>query len=206
MLVFCSVVSIFAHWNIIVLFLSYLLCDYFKRSYSLPTFRPVTIWSILFECSIVGLRTIELIRFTKKQTCLHKDETNLSSDDLLEKDKSVSFHQRNQQILAPEIYKVRNYLGSEIIKYIFHFAHKPIQSEIWFNSLKAKKPYSVLRKSIFFRRNIFSCPPKYVEIVPCEIKNAKSLDIFNEKIELCKTDKCPYSLCKKYIGNHVGFD
>ena len=39
------------------------------------------------------------------------------------------------------------------------------------------------------------------EIVPCEIKNAKSLDIFKEKIKLWTTDKCLRRLCKRYISN-----
>ena len=39
---------------------------------------------------------------------VYRDEKNLSLDDLLKKDKSVSIHQRNLQILAKEIYKFRN--------------------------------------------------------------------------------------------------
>ena len=38
---------------------------------------------------------------------VYKDEKNLSLDDLLKKDKSVSIHQRNLQILATEIFKLR---------------------------------------------------------------------------------------------------
>ena len=56
---------------------------------------------------------------------VYKDKTNLSLNDLLKKDKSVSIHQRNLEILATEIYKVRNDLGPEIIKDIFHFVQKP---------------------------------------------------------------------------------
>ena len=56
---------------------------------------------------------------------VYKDEKNLSLDDLLKKDKSVSIHQRNLQILATEIYKVRNDLGPEIMKDIFLFVQKP---------------------------------------------------------------------------------
>ena len=41
---------------------------------------------------------------------VYKDETNLSLDDLLKKNKSVSIHQRNLQILATDI---------------FHFVQKP---------------------------------------------------------------------------------
>ena len=43
-----------------------------------------------------------------------KYETNLSLDDLLKKDKSVSIHQRHLQILGTEIYKVRNDLGPDL--------------------------------------------------------------------------------------------
>ena len=50
---------------------------------------------------------------------------NLSLDDLLKKDKSVSIHQRNLQILATEIYKAKNDLGPEIMKDIFHSVQKP---------------------------------------------------------------------------------
>ena len=55
---------------------------------------------------------------------VYKDETNLSLDDLLREDKSVSIHLRNLQILATEIYKVRNYLRPETMKDIFHFVKK----------------------------------------------------------------------------------
>ena len=56
---------------------------------------------------------------------IYKDEKNLSLDDLLKKEKSVSVHQRNLRILAREIYKVRNDLGPEIMKDIFRFVQKP---------------------------------------------------------------------------------
>ena len=55
---------------------------------------------------------------------VYKDEANRSIDDLLKKGKSVSI-QRHLQILATEIYKVRNDLGPEIMKDIFHFVQKP---------------------------------------------------------------------------------
>ena len=55
---------------------------------------------------------------------VYKDETNLSLDDFLQMDKSVSIHQRNLQIIATEIYKVRDNLGPEIMKDIFHFVQK----------------------------------------------------------------------------------
>ena len=56
---------------------------------------------------------------------VYKDEKNLSLDDLLKKDQSVSIHQRNLQILATEMYKARNDLEPEIMKDIFHSVQKP---------------------------------------------------------------------------------
>ena len=56
---------------------------------------------------------------------LETNETNLSFDNLLKKGNSVSLHQKNLQILATEIYKMRNDLGPETMKDIFHFVHKP---------------------------------------------------------------------------------
>ena len=54
-----------------------------------------------------------------------KNETFSSFDDLLKRDKSVSIHQRNLQILATEIYKTKNDLGPKIMKDTFHFIQKP---------------------------------------------------------------------------------
>ena len=70
---------------------------------------------------------------------------NLSLDDLLKKDKSVSIHQRNLQILWTETYKARTDLGPEIMKDIF---------QKWFSSAKSKKPHIVL----WNRKHIFPCP------------------------------------------------
>ena len=54
--------------------------------------------------------------YEKALRLVYKDETSLSLNDLLNKDKSVSIHQINQQILATKMYKVRNDLGPEIMK------------------------------------------------------------------------------------------
>ena len=55
---------------------------------------------------------------------VYKYETFLSLDYLLKRDKSVSIHQKNLQILETEIYKTKNNLGPEIMKDIFHFIQK----------------------------------------------------------------------------------
>ena len=107
---------------------------------------------------------------------VYKDKTNLSLDDLLKKDKSVSIHQRNLQILATEIYKVRNDLGPEIMKDIFHFVQKPynLRND---STLQRQRKHTVY----FGTENISYLALKIWEIVLCEIKNANSLDIFLKK-------------------------
>ena len=83
------------------------------------------------------------------------------------------------------------------------------------NSLsKAKKPYNLGNNSIMQRQpnrtvyfgteRITSLAPKLWELIPSEIKSAKSLNIFKAKIKSWTTDKCPCRLCKTYVGN-IGF-
>ena len=86
---------------------------------------------------------------------------------------------------------MRNDLGPEITKDIFHFVQKPynLRND---STLQRRRNFTVC----FETESISSLAPKI-----WEIKNAKSLDIFKEKIKLWTTDKCPCRLCKRYIGN-----
>ena len=120
-------------------------------------------------------------------------------DDLLKNDKSVSIHQRNLETLVIEIYKARNDLGPKIMKDIVHFVQKP------YNLRNVSTLQRRTNRTVYFgTERISFLAPKIWEIVPFEIKNAKSLDIFKKRIKLWTTDKCPCRLCKRYIGN-VGF-
>ena len=91
---------------------------------------------------------------------------------------------------------MRNDLGPEIMKGIFHFVQKAynLRND---STLKKWRDCTVY----FGKKSTSSLEGKIWEIVPCEINNAKSLDISKEKIKLWTTDK---RLCKRYIDN-VGF-
>ena len=93
---------------------------------------------------------------------VYKDEENLSLDDLLKKDKLVIIHQRILQILATEIYKVRNDLGPEIMKDNFHSVQKTY-------NLRNDSTLQKLRNlTVYFgTEGICSLAPKIWEIVPC---------------------------------------
>ena len=109
----------------------------------------------------------------------YKDERNISLGELLKKDKPVSIHQRNLQILATDIWKTRNDLGPEIMKDIFHSVQKP------YNLRNDSTLQRRRNRTVYYgTESISSLAPQIWEIIPCEIKNAKSLDIFLRKIRL----------------------
>ena len=57
---------------------------------------------------------------------VYTNKPSLSFDNLLKEDKSVKKKKlKNLQILATEIYKVKNDLGPKIMADIFHFVEKP---------------------------------------------------------------------------------
>lgn len=59
-------------------------------------------------------KTIELIKFTKNFSIQMKQISIFM----------IHIFQRNLEILTTEIYKVRNHLGPEVIRDIFHFVPK----------------------------------------------------------------------------------
>ena len=125
---------------------------------------------------------------------------NLSFIELLELDNAVSIHQRNLQVLATEIFKVKNNLSPEIMKQVFDF----------------QEPYYNLRSetSQFRRENIKTTHygiqsvkilgPRIGAMVPQNIKNFKYLQEFKKPIKVWKPKACPCRMCKKYVAN-IGF-
>ena len=137
-----------------------------------------------------------------------KNETFLSFDDLLKRDRSVSIHQKNLQLLATKIYKTKNDLGPKIKEDTFHFIQKPYNLR-YDPELQRRRNRTVyfgtesISESIS-SESISSLAPKIWELILSDIRSANSLGIFKEKIKFWTTDKCPCRPCKTYIGN-VGF-
>ena len=130
---------------------------------------------------------------------VYKNETFLSFDDLLKRDRSESIRQKNLQTLATEIYKTKHDLGPTIMKDTFHFIQKP------YNLRNDPELQRRRNRTVYCgTENIYSLAPKIWELIPSNIRSANSLGIFKEKIKFCTTDKCLCRLCKTYIGN-VGF-
>ena len=97
------------------------------------------------------------------------------------------------------MFKVKHNMAPEIMYEVF--------------KLKAES-YITRKKSEFERRNVktvlygsetlSSLGPQIWDLIPKELKNVTSLNVFKSKIKTWSTQHCPCRLCKKYINN-LGF-
>ena len=55
---------------------------------------------------------------------IYPNQHQLTFKELLEKNKTVSIHQRNLQTLATEIYKAKNKISPEVVNSLFEFTNK----------------------------------------------------------------------------------
>ena len=129
---------------------------------------------------------------------VYKDN-NLSFSELLEMDNSFTIHHINLQKLATEMYKIKNNISPCFMKSIF-----PLSYNI----------YDLRHNSDFKRENIRTVTygsetisyrgPEIWELVPNDIKQSLSLDLFKKQIKQWKPIGCQCRICKIYIAN-VGF-
>ena len=127
-----------------------------------------------------------------------KDSTS-TFEELLSKDNSVSIHHRNLQVLAIEMFKIKNKMAPELLNEIFQ---------------EKTASYNLRRNSNFFIRKVHSVyhgteslsflGPKIWELVPEGLKQSESLEIFKNKIKKWVPLRCPCRLCRIYLQN-VGF-
>ena len=127
------------------------------------------------------------------------NDSKSTFEELLSKDNSVSIHHRNLQVLATEMYKIKNDMAPELLNAI---------------SQNRTLPYNLRTNSSFSFRQVDSVyhgteslsflGPKIRELVPEDIKQSESLEIFKNKIKKWVPLKCPCRLCRIYLQN-IGF-
>ena len=118
---------------------------------------------------------------------------------LLEKDNSVSIHDRNIKLLAKEMYKVN---------------HNIFPNSLGIFLTKSSSRYNLRNVSTFCRdrasttfcgtESLRILGPKIWDLLPDDIRNAENLESFKLKIKNWKVESCPCRLCKVFIGG-VGF-
>ena len=136
----------------------------------------------------------------EKALCLiYPSDSKLTFKELLDKIKTVSIHQKNLQVLAAEIFKVKLNISPEILKELFsiNVRNYNLRSQSTMKQIKTN--------SVYFGREILSSlVPKIWDLVPDSSKNENSLERFKNRIKIWTTDKCLCRICKVYIGQ-LGF-
>ena len=122
-----------------------------------------------------------------------------SFNELLEKDGSVSIHERNLQVLATEMYKISNGLSTPLMKDIFSINRNPY-------NLRQNSQFSRPRINTVYHgtESISNLGPKIWDLVPSNLKEISELDKFKKAIKQWKPEDCPCRLCKVFVQN-VGF-
>ena len=119
-----------------------------------------------------------------------------SFEDLLKRNGSVTVHQRNVQLVAVEMFKVKNDLCPEIMKDLFHLNTNPNIKKTFFIP-RVKTEYMGKLSLRYFG------PVVWETMLPNEYKSITQLEKFKESIKKWIPD-CKCRLCKPYVAD-VGF-
>ena len=124
------------------------------------------------------------------------NDKQLSFNELLEKDGSVSIHERNLQVLAT---KISDGLSTPLMKDIFPINRNPY-------NLRQNCQFSRPRINTVYNgtESISNLGPKIWDLVPSNLKEISELDKFKKAIKQWKPEDCPCRLCKVFVQN-VGF-
>ena len=129
---------------------------------------------------------------------LYKDDIS-TFNQLLEKDDSITVHDRNIKLLGKEMYKVHNNI---------------LPNALGGFLTNRNLEYNLRKTSTFLRDK--SCTtsygteslrilgPKIWDLLPSEIKFSESLKTFEAKIKYWRVQNCPCRLCKVFIDG-LGF-
>ena len=115
----------------------------------------------------------------------------------LEKDGSVSVHNQNLQILATEMYKIKNDLSPLIVTECFE------QRNEQHCNLRKNSQFTIppIRTLCHGSESTSFLAPKIWYILPDRLKNVNSIEAFKIQIKKWKSEHCPCRLCKVYVQN-----
>ena len=121
-------------------------------------------------------------------------------DELLARDGSYTIHQRNIQALAIEMFKAKNNIGPQLLKDIF------VEREYNGPSLRTVSDFVMPNVNTvhFGEDSLRFFGYKIWNLIPHEIKDVESLDVFKRRIKVWAPEKCPCRLCRLYIQG-VGY-
>ena len=126
-----------------------------------------------------------------------------SFEDLLQKDGSVTIHIQNLRSLAVEMFKVVNNVAPPFMTNIFTKNANLLTGNVSSNTRSRSMFYNYNNpKTRNYGLETLSClGPKIYDMVPYEIKNSTTVQIFKAKIKSWVPAKCPCKLCLDFIPN-----
>ena len=127
------------------------------------------------------------------------DKQNLTFQELLDLDDSITIHHKNIQKLAVEMFKIKNNLSPPLMKGIF----KENTNTYDLRNKRCWEPPNV-RTVRYGSETIRYRGPKTWDMVPQHIKDSVSLAEFKRKIKTWKPNDCACRLCKTFIPQ-LGF-
>ena len=123
------------------------------------------------------------------------NDNKSSFQELLDKDKGVTIHIKNERASAIEMFKVSNKYSNSLMSGIFDKRNNRNLSEFVRPNVR-----SVFNGT----ENISFLGPKIWDIEPKELKQLEIVNAFKREIKKWKPVNCPCRLCRPYIQN-VGF-
>ena len=109
---------------------------------------------------------------------VYDDRPYLSFIELLIKNKSVSIHQRNLQLLATDIFKVKNGVSTGLTEDNFHFVNKPYHLRN--NRILFRKR----NRTVFYgTESLSSLAPRIWELIPQSLKDETQLSQLKLKLK-----------------------
>ena len=127
------------------------------------------------------------------------NDKSLSYRELLTKDRSVTIHHRNIRALAREIYKAIQGISPPLLNEVF--VPRQCNYDLRGNNFLERRRVKLVR---YGTGSISFLAPKIREILPNEIKDSDTLQIFKAKIKKWVPVEYPCGLCKIYLPQ-VGF-
>ena len=118
---------------------------------------------------------------------------------LLEKDNSVTVHDRNIKLLAKEMYKVHNDISPNILGGFV--TQRILNYNLRYPSLylRDKSP-----TTFYGTESLRVLGPKIWNLLPNNLKYAENIQSFQSKIKNWRVENCPCRLCKVFIGGGGG--
>ena len=147
-------------------------------------------------CSRPSNNTIKRVHERALRVILGDDLSEFES--LLQNNREIRSHHKNIQSLMIEIFKIKNELAPPIMDSMFERRNEPYNFRNIQEFLTEKKElYYGLETVIYRSRQLWS-------LVPENIKEVESLEIFKREVKNWICDDCPCRLRKPYLQN-IGF-